>query len=151
MTDEKFDASDAPKLTPMTADEILPVLTEQNERLMAVLAEKDAELDKVRTELGKYTSRHEVLRGFEVTKLNGAVSVGRYKPTELAARQAAADAKWLGGRHPRDGYQLRALLSVAEHAPEEAPMVLDADEADSAMVDANGTPPPEVPSVDAGE
>lgn len=78
----------------------------------------------------------EKLRGFEIIGVEpwGAERLfAKYRPTELAARQAAADLKWLQWRHPESKYELRALLSIGRDAPpppetDAAPLHLDADE-----------------------
>lgn len=81
----------------------------------------------------------QILRGFEVVRWNGLTLtwdvVGKFRPTELAARQAASDVKWLQDRHPYERYDLRALVSVPRRGDEHeidlsAPMVLDADNQD---------------------
>lgn len=83
----------------------------------------------------KPTSEDEVLRGFEIVKRFGPVMVEcgmRYRPTILGAKQAAADCKWLKWRHPEQGYELRALVSVPRNEfSEEEPLVLDADVEDA--------------------
>lgn len=56
----------------------------------------------------------EILRGFEIvrTRCGQVITVIKYKPTELAAKQAAADVKWFQMQHPEAGYELRAIVSV---------------------------------------
>lgn len=69
---------------------------------------------------------NEILRGFEIVKndiFGRKSSVVKYRPTELAAKQAAADVKWFQWRWPNAGYELRALVSV----PHEEPKVLTED------------------------
>jgi len=73
-----------------------------------------------------------ILRGFELVRGDGSIAA-KYRPTELAARQAAADFKWHQWRDPKGGYELRALVSVSRDgvtppAALEAPLKLDADE-----------------------
>src|SRR5690242_16032141 len=69
-----------------------------------------------------------IVRGIEICHYNGFTRtwdvVGKFAPTELAARQAATDVKWLRDRHPYDRYELRALLSVPSP---QRPAVIEAD------------------------
>ncbi len=59
----------------------------------------------------------EILRGFEIVRdgYRGEKEVV-YKAlaTELAAKQMAADVKWLQMRSPHLNYQMRALVSVPQ-------------------------------------
>ncbi len=68
----------------------------------------------------------EILRGIELVKrdpyLGQPIVVAKYRATELAAKQAAADCKWLQWRWPDAGYELRALVSVPRK-DEQAPVV----------------------------
>lgn len=70
------------------------------------------------------------LDGLRITKLeNGErVECWRYRPNVLAARQAAADVKWLQMRNPAAEYKLEEITM-------DGPLVLDADEPKE---DANG-------------
>lgn len=85
----------------------------------------------------------EALRGFEIVRwdrrFRAWVMVGRFRPTELAIRQATADMKWLQERHPEELYEMRALVAVRrgthtlppseqpQVTTDEAPLKLDAD------------------------
>lgn len=64
------------------------------------------------------------VRHLRITKLERGerVECWKYRPTRLAARQAAADAKWLQSRNPAAQYELEAV----EYG--DGPLVLDADE-----------------------
>lgn len=55
--------------------------------------------------------RDEILRGFEIIDSMGRL-YGKFRPTELAARQCAADLKWLQDRQPHRGWEMRAIVSV---------------------------------------
>lgn len=87
----------------------------------------------------------EVVRGLEVARWNGFTRdwdvVGKFAATELAARQAAKDVKWLNERHPYELYQLRAVISLPKLGPE--PVVLEADN--------DSTPTPDLPAEAANE
>ena len=56
------------------------------------------------------------VRGLEICRWDAFtrdwVVVGKFKATELAARQAATETKWLNERHPYELYQLRAVVSL---------------------------------------
>lgn len=60
----------------------------------------------------------EVVRGFEIVRWDGFrrtwESVGKFRNTELALRQAMVDMRWLSDRHPKQLYRIHALVS---HAP----------------------------------
>ncbi len=65
--------------------------------------------------------RNEYLRGFEIVRdgLFGREVVYKFKPTELAVKQAAADVKWFQQRSPHLNYELRAIVSVPREPVED--------------------------------
>lgn len=81
---------------------------------------------------------NEIIRGYEVVNQLG-VSVMRFKPTIWGAKCCAATVKWLADRHPKNGYAMRAVVSIGREEPKDGPLVLESDSTTVDDLDATAT------------